>query len=138
MRIISNFRDYYDPIQSLGQDRNLIYKREPSKIVYQRKLEDHFKDNYPFAKLDDHYSSHKTVVWKDYTVGFAGKLYPMIRLATLKKDWPRSYLTALENIEYCYSLDKVDEYIKLYVSNDDWKKFQSKRYNTTWFNCGRT
>lgn len=38
MRIISKFHDYYDSAMGFGQDLNLVYRRDPKKVVVEARL----------------------------------------------------------------------------------------------------
>ena len=96
MRIISSFRDYYDTVQSQGQDLRTIYYREPLSISYGR-------DNYPFG--DDNsfglgwYYEQPLFRAEKYYIGFCGKIYPMLNIV-LSCDSRQSF--------YCYSIEDVD------------------------------
>ncbi len=64
MRIISDFRDYYDSVQIYGQDKNRLYHRKTQKFTVSY---DTLK--IPLFKYIDR--CHESVI-----VGFAGNIYP--------------------------------------------------------------
>lgn len=87
MRIISDFVDYYDNIQSLGQDQSLLYIRKKEEIKS------------PFHKL--HYGF--------VIIGFCGKLYPAYKVSNYHKDYITKYSGEWIH-KWCYSIDDVIEF----------------------------
>jgi len=82
MRIISNFRDYYDSIKSYGIDKTCVYKREPSEhnIKFAIKTGS-WRDHWPYyhsLKKEGHGKSVLELVEKRFIIGFCGKIYPVI------------------------------------------------------------
>ncbi len=69
MRIISNFHDYYDGIQRMGQDRETIYLRRPQE-EYQE-IDFAGGSTSPFIMHGSWYRPVITLI-----VGFCGKIYP--------------------------------------------------------------
>lgn len=72
MRIISSFHDYYDSVQSFGQDRSLIYDRKTKEHRYK------YGRDYPFPTIISAWTSRPRPSITPYTIGFCGKLYPAI------------------------------------------------------------
>lgn len=71
MRIISDFKDYYDSVQMHGQDLSLIYKRESIKEPCKYSvLPFYMKWECPF-EIDG------------YIIGFCGKLYRALEIKTI-------------------------------------------------------
>jgi len=72
MRIISPFHDYYDVVQSQGQDHSLIYQRRERTITPKK---------YPFPVMHRwwrHYPGDLSLYQK--IIGFCGKIYPVFYL----------------------------------------------------------
>lgn len=88
MRIISNFHDYYDPVQAQGQDQECVWVREP--YTYR------FLGDVPSLK---YYNSKSA---SPYIIGFCGKIYPMLIV----------HSNDISQKAYCYSLEEVDEFIE--------------------------
>lgn len=73
MRIISPFHDYYDVVQSQGQDHTLIYQRRERTIT---------PKTYPFPVFHRwwrHYPGDMSLYQK--VIGFCGKIYPAFWLS---------------------------------------------------------
>lgn len=87
MRIISNFHDYYDCIQRLGQDQSVIYLRE-RKIV----------NDWPFPKCYGKWNRNDGDT-RIRVVGFCGQVYPLIEFR-YSNAWSR-----------CWNIDEVDDFI---------------------------
>lgn len=85
MRIKSRFHDYYDSIQSLGQNQELLYLR------YDRIVE--LRESRGWRGRD--------VVDSEWNyIGFCGKVYPVLRL----KYFPDPHSPWIN----CYSIQDVD------------------------------
>lgn len=95
MRIISNFHDYYDGVQKVDQDRQLVYNRRS-------KMEE-LKVHIPFA-----HSHHDTgpIEYNQILIGFCGVLYPVLSLkAWNDKDRMRSLAGVI-----AFNLQEVDSF----------------------------
>ena len=116
MRIVSKFKDYYDGVQAMGYDPELVYVRES------REMEGDFFDS--FLLHDNHvfdFPDPKRITFWFSIIGFCGALYPVIKIE-------RNLKTKKENIyrpvvDYCYSVDAVDEVVKKST-----KKFYNEYY----------
>lgn len=75
MRIISGFRDYYDCVQSQGQDQTVHYLRTIKEVKY--------IGCFPFPVCFTGYTRSMIYVTQ-YIVGFCGKIYPVLRLVDEK------------------------------------------------------
>lgn len=92
MRIVSDFRDYYDAVQATGQDRSLVYIRK-------KKEEDSFRLAATFGNYRSWQSECITV--SQYIVGYCGQVYPALKL------------TADNGAEkFCYNLKGVDDFVQ--------------------------
>lgn len=115
MLIISKEHDYYDPVASLGIDKQCPYKRktEVTKFSYDGKM--------PSPPSTDRYSSKKHHYHFYYHVmGFCGTFYPFI---TVKKLDPTTK-KVLETL-YFYDESKILEYVNQ-------EKIQYRQYVSFW------
>lgn len=107
MRIISEFKDYYDAIQAYGVDPSIVYVRETTNKIEKKTVYNSFSsDIYNMGEM--------------YLIGFCGKLYPMIRAAN-----GNSYELTKTIYSYMFSLSDVDKY----VSEHKDKNFQDYFYD---------
>jgi hypothetical protein len=90
MLIQSDFKDYYDCIQSYGQDRSLVYKRFSSVITIR---------DYPFFIWGD---NNNIVNFDSFALGFCGKLFKGIKIHFIKTD-EKLYSFDFEEVYYIYS-----------------------------------
>lgn len=94
MRIISEFHDYYDVVQAMGQDHNLVYLRKP--------VEAYYEDEYPFPTIQKWGGWTWTISLLKYPfvvqhiVGFCGKIYPVLEVQNVK----------------CFNIEDVDRVIE--------------------------
>ena len=123
MRIISDFRDYYDSMLALGQDFDL-------QFVRQRKLI--FIDTYPFPKFGK--SRHRFGLgyywgWssndlarsvkcdldvQDHVIGFCGQLYGCVKLSVPDPDQPPYSSKRIS--AFCYDIEAVDAFLEKHFS----------------------
>lgn len=83
MRIISDWSDYYDCLQALGQDEDIVYHRESRTLKHKE-----WRDE--TGCTDDILPDRPTILlWKTYgywfrprfrIIGFCGKIYPYLNL----------------------------------------------------------
>jgi hypothetical protein len=103
MRIIADQKDYYDCIQAAGQDRTLLYIRTPETIEV-----GHWTKPFGF-----YWSVHDAVVGRtpvrvtEHVIGFCGKIYPVVQIAT--GDAPADRV-------FCFSLDEVDSFVEQHLT----------------------
>ena len=98
MRIISDFRDYYDPVQATGQDRTLLYLRTRKEIV----------DPGSFPKsgwYPDYVLSRYNARVVIRTIGFCGTIYPLVEFSFSSK-------TDVQRKDYCYTVDEIDSVLR--------------------------
>jgi hypothetical protein len=76
MRIISEFKDYYDVVQSTGQDQGLIYLRKPDK--YPKKESEPYRWPFP-ALCEANRNLNYGLYIIEFIVGFCGKIYPALK-----------------------------------------------------------
>lgn len=124
MRIISEYHDYYDVVQAMGQDQAVVYLRRPVENFYKA------YSDYPFPRLQAH------GIWQylrrlyaptvdQYIVGFCGKIYPVLELNGNGWNWRGN----VGGGSFCFNVDDVDRHIEATckpeaVEEYRWKKPQ--------------
>ena len=99
MRILSDFHDYYDVVQKLGQDRELLYIRKKKEInATPFTLSRQWAYGYTYPHAD-------SVAADPYLIGFCGKLYLAIHMEV-------GLGTPNHANDFCYSLDEVDNFVE--------------------------
>ncbi len=93
MRIISPFRDYYDSVQTVGQDRTMVYVR---------KVEKKLLSSWIFPTSLCRYWSRQWCTAGDLVVGFCGRIYPVLHFYYNRK---------VSYEAYCFTLTEVDEWV---------------------------
>jgi hypothetical protein len=106
MRIISDFRDYYDCVQAMGQDLETVYLRK--KKVDKLGI-------FPFPVFSCHPASQDPVGFRVAIVGFCGKIYPALEVTY---DWTKPSV-------FCYSVGEVDAVVEAHCRD---KEIQSYRW----------
>ncbi len=101
MRIKSSFHDYYDGVQSQGQDQSLLYLRFPREVELKERL-------FPWTNRLRHWGYD--IIYNCHFVGFCGKVYPVLGI--------HHPTNAYGDVSYCYSTDDVDDFVQ--------KKFKPK------------
>lgn len=108
MRIISKFHDYYDCIQRLGQDRTVVYLRNPKVIK-----------GWPFPSCRGTYKDSWTnPLTKIRMIGFCGKIIPLVELFDEVDSDPIR----------CWSLGEVDAFMKARLNTKAWTAYWKSRW----------
>lgn len=124
MRINSNFRDYYDCIQSYGQDQSVVWNRFAKVVEYDKNI---------FYQSDNRYFPNDTGVgiltstvdyWRIY-LGFCGKVYPVIR--TLEHTYTGNIIT------YHYDIEEFETFRKAKVAEQKKRYVWDRRNHRQWF-----
>jgi hypothetical protein len=91
MRIISDFKDYYDCVMGMGMDLGTIYLRKKRMVTL---------DTFPFPRFPCSATQHSewTVKFNEYIVGFCGEIYPMLEV----------HHSRFEDPTFCYNVEDVD------------------------------
>jgi hypothetical protein len=136
MIIISDFHDYYDTIQSMGQDRSLVYYRKEREESLAVKYDPTVgKIRRKYGELGSYccrvgHRIHLTIEY--YVVGFCYQVYPLFVVVV---DDQTNYLEKIKS--FCYSLEEVDSVVKENVREKEFEMYQSKKYNNIWISGGR-
>ncbi len=113
MRIISDGKDYYDCVQSFGQDMTLAYVRNPEEIYLKQ-------GEWKFPSLVG-----SIPLWgSTCVIGFCGNIYPMIQMCTG------------EGTVKCFSLEDVDTFLQCTLKKKEWEKYITKSKYKFW-KCNR-
>jgi len=113
MRIVSNFKDYYDCIQGMGQDQSVVYIRKTEEI----------ERGYPFRTLRSWSYYGNKIRINHYTVGFCGKVYPLLKVTDVVEN-------AQQPEAFCYTASNVNEFIE---SNYKEKEIEAYYNNKAYF-----
>lgn len=100
MRIISDFKDYYDIGHSLGSDQSIVYKRFKKTVKDIRNLPTR---NYGNPTKYGPKIPDEVVITDRFIIGFCGKIYPLYKCLVNVKNLPRCF--------YLYSLEEFDKLI---------------------------
>jgi len=106
MRIISDFRDYYDCVYGLVQDQETVYLRKR----VEEKLE-----IFPFPIFWCHPTVKMPVGFRVAIVGFCGKIYPALEVTY---DWTKPSV-------FCYTAEEVDDVVEAHCRD---REIQSYRW----------
>jgi len=113
MRIISPVHDYYDVIQKHGQDRTLVYHRQPRVVEV--------AGPFPFTDTVQHQGADISL--RQIVIGFCGVVYPVLHLRIMS---PRcTVATGL-----CYSLKSVDAFVRATCTKDYIEYYLDNRSKT--------
>lgn len=112
MRIISESHDYYDCVQSQGQDRTCTWVRG---------IEDFQFGGWDFPKIHMYTGDWDQICIEQIIVGFCGKIYPILKV---KKT-------------LCYTMDEIVECIRSKVTKLQYEDFQKNRYRKTYIGLVR-
>lgn len=125
MRILSSFRDYYDSVQAMGQDRSILYLREQKE----EELGEESLEKYPFPSIlgVNHHVNffNGPTVWAQ-TIGFCGKIYGCARLACYNSGRYES------SEAFCYNVDEVTEFIRANYKEKNFEGYMSKENTKDW------
>lgn len=101
MRIVSDFRDYYDGCQALGQDRSLVYVRKRQEIDLKWPGSDSRKYDLSRCGVD-----HDWVAIK-----FCGTIYHCAWLQNTNQSGSKKI--------YCYCVEDVDKFVRQNFPRDE-------------------
>jgi len=116
VRIISDFKDYYDCIQAMGQDQSLIYLRNRTVInlVKNRSV----TWNFP-GFIGPNRESPVGV--RQSIVGFCGRIYPVIQLERVNgiSDADNLDCPALDiGLTTCFTMDDVNRFHEQHLTEE--------------------
>lgn len=109
MRIISDFHDYYDCIQRLGQDQRVIYLRKRKDI----------KKEWPFPGCSGSFGGdYKDRLTRVCIIGFCGKIVPLLEL----------YTHAAAQPVRCWSIEDVDQFMHTNLNRGQLRAYKSNKW----------
>lgn len=107
MRIITEYKDYYDCIQSWGQEP-LVYQRSEKLLEFDKN-----PLQFEAPKHRWHVLKMSGVLLTELTIGFCGKLHRLIRLTRLGGS--EKY--------HAYNIDDIDAYVKQHYNDKAWEAY---------------
>lgn len=125
MRIISEFHDYYDVVQAMGQDQSLLYLRKSREVVVETK-------KYPFPFILHYGRMYRNWIRlvsptvHQFTIGFCGKIYPAIHL--LHSHWGQ----IKPNEAWCFTLPEVDAFIEANFKKKEVEEYHLPKSPKKW------
>lgn len=125
MRIISNFHDYYDSVQSYGQDDDLIYIRKTksfSRDDLKKPAGTVDPDIITLPYFPERYSTNSRLSKECFLVGFCGKFFRGLRITY--KDYNDGF--SKPDICNCYSTEAVETFLKKHYSPKQMEGFYFK------------
>ncbi len=110
MRIISDFKDFYDPVQRQGQDKNCTWLRKAEVFEYKVLPSFDRKNKFHWINISLPVSKFRTVSFTvlPHVLGFCGELYPFLEIYHWNDDNSRVV---------CYDVVSSDETISEFVEN---------------------
>lgn len=108
MRIISDFHDYYDCIQRMGQDQTVVYLRKRETL-----------NSWPFPTPRAVYSvTRNKPLMHHCVIGFCGKIVPMIELYAQEDAEPYR----------CWSIEDVDQFMQNNLDRGQLRAYRATRW----------
>ena len=105
MRIVSDFREYYDCMQAGDQDRQTLWVRASKPVTYGYRTQFQFGGKeYPLPTLTP-YGNRSNIVIHQFVVGFCGQIYPYLEVHN-----PEDYCS--EGRFFCCDAGGVDAFIR--------------------------
>lgn len=130
MRIISDFHDYYDCIQGMGQDQDLIYFRRLIEESYEGK-------DMPFGDLPKFYDSvvlhpptgrsnfYNAISVRMRVVGFCGKVYPILNMHLERSSGDQFNAT-------CFNMEETEAFMVQALKKRDFENYESNHKSAAW------
>lgn len=122
MRIIADNRDYYDCIQTYGQDQSLVYFRKPKEVHLKRgqwPWARSSRGQWTFAVIDAWWFWDYEIT--QYIIGFCGKIYPMLKL-----------FNCSDKSRKCFNMDEVDAFVEENLKSGEKKAYRGQ---APWWSC---
>jgi hypothetical protein len=133
LRIISDFKDFYDCGQGAGDfDDDVVYLRKTEKIV--AKPNKVWLPNFPTFSLNDWRSAGDRLDVETFIVGFCGKVYPIVRVCHSEKDKQGNHT---KPHAFIFKVEDLDAYIAAHFSKtafEDYKNPSQSKWAKRKFN----
>jgi hypothetical protein len=113
---VSEFHDYYDTVQAVGQDQTVVYLRTRKEVQLN-------PNNYHFPRFGGTPPRFEYSPWMpmvEIVVGFCGKVYPILRLSHQRRSEPSP------NTALCYTPSEVDAFIEHHFKRREIETYRSK------------
>jgi hypothetical protein len=112
MRIISDWKDYYDCLQRFDEDRQTLYIRDQRRVEIRSKWPFPMRGTGYERRLDR--SGFSTI---EHIIGFCGKIYPLLELSC----WSAGS-------SLCRTMAEVDSYAEAHMKPIEFEQFNSNSY----------
>lgn len=126
MRVVSDFKDFYDVGMSTGQDLTLVYRRYRKEVETEVDIP-YFSFSHPRRSRWDKYKVSDGFWFAMTAIGFCGKLYPVFEVNLPKHKGAKSK-EERETRKFCFSLDDIDSYVRNYFKEDEYDGWRAKGY----------
>jgi hypothetical protein len=124
MKIVADFKDFYDIGMSLGHDHELLYIRKRERIAA----------NYYFKRFNinsGYNNKYKNVTNATYIVGFCGKVYPILYFVSYKDAYQHKWVSAEDNAKnkkdysnaFCFDSKDVDKFLEKHLNKDTYELY---------------
>lgn len=123
MKVLSNYKDYYDMGMGLGQDQTLIYNRFPKIVEVERPFKCFEGGSYIYERgrrIDG-------VAVESFCVGFCGKFYSILGLKPVEYTG-RNDKESRAVRKLCFNSEDVKNYVRARVKDEQYQEFLSKDF----------
>ena len=126
MRIISDFKDYYDCLQAHDQDRTIIYLRTTAEDKTN-------KYPLPMVRIRRSGSRHRFFGIHEFCVGFCGKVYPVLEVSHEAVPDPKGRMLpsgrglGMRTSTYCFTIEDVDAIFEKTSTKKEFRKYSTDK-----------
>jgi hypothetical protein len=117
MRIISSFKDYYDCVQSQGQDQSLLYLREPKEVVLEGR-----QTPFQFTTILQRWGND--IIYGCNVIGFCGRVIPVLSLCH-----PQD--SSIKPV-FAYTLAEVDSFVEAHFKKARIERYYAAKRKSYW------
>lgn len=139
MRIISKFHDYYDTVQGVMYDSNIIFHRKNEKPVVEKSIREAF-DSQLKGNNWGYYSASQYIKYKFRYIGFCGKIYPVVVVSMNSLISDIDIIEKLKDLGLTYNkhdypypdnyvYEPKDEFLQKISSRNNWSFDKNKDKN---------
>ena len=123
VRIISQFRDYYDGVQRHGADPSCIYVRKMEKQEFAQRPRDWKLPSWPLG-VGDGRNDYRGNRSHPLIVAFCGRLYPAIHVCVTKG--------SRSKVAICYSVAGVDDFLRRTLKPAAFDSYRTNKSRYAW------
>ncbi len=126
MKIISNYKDYYDSSQKYGIDKSILYIRK-EEIIKLKEKDVKLPQGMKIEKLDDTLEKGKGII------GFCGKLYPYYIFGILNKIYLNNIKDLNNFVKKKYNKKEIEKFYLKDLEEKRYSIYRKKWFNTNYF-----